>query len=107
VKNVAIWLGEVFGGPPRYSEEHSGHRTVLERHLNLGLPPDQIGIAIGLPLAVATKQLAASLLFGLSPLDPGAMIGSTLLLAALAMLVGYLPARRAATMDPVLALRHE
>jgi hemoglobin len=40
-KNVAIWLGEVFGGPPRYSEEHGGHRTVLERHRNLGLSPDQ------------------------------------------------------------------
>jgi hemoglobin len=35
-KNVAIWLGEVFGGPPRYAEEHGGHRTVLERHRNLG-----------------------------------------------------------------------
>ena len=40
-EHVAIWLGEVFGGPPRYSEEHGGHRTVLERHHNLGLTPDQ------------------------------------------------------------------
>ena len=40
-KHVAIWLGEVFGGPPRYSEEQGGHRTVLERHRNLGLTPDQ------------------------------------------------------------------
>jgi truncated hemoglobin YjbI len=37
-KHVAIWLGEVFGGPPRYSEEHGGPRTVLERHRNLGSP---------------------------------------------------------------------
>ncbi len=40
-KNVALWLGEVFGGPPRYTEERGGHRTVLERHRNLGLSPDQ------------------------------------------------------------------
>jgi hemoglobin len=40
-KNVAIWLGEVFGGPPRYSEDHGGHRTVLERHRNLALTRDQ------------------------------------------------------------------
>jgi hemoglobin len=35
--NVAIWLGEVFGGPPRYSQEHGGHRTILERHQGLHL----------------------------------------------------------------------
>jgi hemoglobin len=40
-KHVAIWPGEVFGGPPRYTEEHGGHRTVLERHRNLGLSADQ------------------------------------------------------------------
>jgi hemoglobin len=40
-KNVAIWLGEVFGRPARYSEDHGGHRTVLERHRNLALTPNQ------------------------------------------------------------------
>jgi truncated hemoglobin YjbI len=31
-KNVAIWLGEVFGGPPRYSEEHGGHRRTISNN---------------------------------------------------------------------------
>lgn len=35
--NVATWLGEVFGGPPLYSLEHGGHRTILEKHHGLAL----------------------------------------------------------------------
>jgi hemoglobin len=56
-KNVAIWLGEVFGGPPRYSEEHGGHRTVLERHRNLGLSPNQKERWVDLMLETAAEVL--------------------------------------------------
>jgi hemoglobin len=56
-KNVAICLGEVFGGPPRYSEEHGGHRTVLERHRNLSLRPDQKDRWVALMLETAREVL--------------------------------------------------
>jgi hemoglobin len=56
-KHVATWLGEVFGGPPRYSEEHGGHRTVLERHRNLSLRPDQRDRWVELMLETAREVL--------------------------------------------------
>jgi hemoglobin len=56
-KNVAIWLGEVFGGPAHYSEDHGGHRTVLERHRNLALTPDQKERWVELMLEAAREVL--------------------------------------------------
>jgi len=56
-KNVAIWLGEVFAGPVRYSKDHGGHRTVLERHRNLALTPDQQGRWVELMLETAREVL--------------------------------------------------
>jgi hemoglobin len=56
-KNVAIWLGEVFGGPNRYSEEHGGHRTVLERHRGLSLKADQKDRWVELMLETAREVL--------------------------------------------------
>lgn len=56
-KNVATWLGEVFGGPPRYSEDHGGHRAVLERHRDLGLSPDQKERWVRLMLETAEEVL--------------------------------------------------
>jgi hemoglobin len=56
-KNVATWLGEVFGGPPRYSDEHGGHRTVLERHRNLSLTPEHKDRWVDLMLETAREVL--------------------------------------------------
>jgi hemoglobin len=56
-KNVAIWLGEVFGGPPHYSEEHGGHRTVLERHRNLSLTATDKDRWVDLMLETAREVL--------------------------------------------------
>jgi predicted permease len=66
-----------------------------------------IGIAVGLPAAFAVTRLASSQLYGVSANDPLAMGAATVLLAGVALLAGYIPARRAAGFDPVRVLRYE
>jgi predicted permease len=63
------------------------------------------GAAIGLVAAAGLMRLMKSLLFGISPLDPFTFIAVPLMLGAAAALASYLPARRAASIDPVEALR--
>jgi predicted permease len=82
-------------------------RRVLGMVLKESLLLVAVGIALGLPLAFATTRLVKSFLFGLTPTDPLALLGSTLVLAAVAALAGYLPARRATRVDPLIALRYE
>jgi predicted permease len=66
-----------------------------------------VGVVIGLGTAAALMRLMKSLLFGISPLDPFTYITVPLILALSAALASYLPARRAASIDPVEALRAE
>jgi len=66
-----------------------------------------VGLAVGIPVALFCDRLAASLLFGLEPSDPATIVGATLALLGIASLAGYLPARRAAKVDPMIALRYE
>jgi predicted permease len=66
-----------------------------------------IGLAAGLIAALATTRLIASLLYGLTPYDPLTIGLASLLLLTVAALAGYLPARRAARVDPMVALRTE
>jgi predicted permease len=66
-----------------------------------------IGVAIGLGTAAALTQMMKSLLFGISPLDPVTYITVPLVLVVAAALASYLPARRAAAVNPVEALRAE
>ncbi len=72
-----------------------------------GLALTGIGAAIGLGAALSLTRLMKSLLFGISLLDPLTYAGVPIVLAAAAMLASYLPARRAAAVDPVEALRAE
>jgi predicted permease len=66
-----------------------------------------IGVAIGLAAAAGLMRLMKSLLFGVSPLDPFTYVSVLIVLAASAVLASYLPARRAAAVNPVEALRAE
>jgi ABC-type antimicrobial peptide transport system permease subunit len=66
-----------------------------------------IGVSLGLAVATAATRLVASLLFGLTPTDPLTIGIATLLMVTVALLAGYLPARKASRIDPMLALRHE
>jgi predicted lysophospholipase L1 biosynthesis ABC-type transport system permease subunit len=64
-------------------------------------------IAIGLSAAIGTTRFIASFLYGLKPNDPWTLFLASALLALVALLAGFLPARRAARLDPMNALREE
>jgi putative ABC transport system permease protein len=66
-----------------------------------------VGLAIGAALAAAAARSARSLLFGLEPGDPATMVGAIVGLTVVAVLAAYWPARRAARLNPVMALREE
>jgi predicted permease len=66
-----------------------------------------LGVAIGVPLTLVLSRLVQSQLFELSSHDPTALFASATVLATVALLAGYLPARRATRVDPMVALRYE
>jgi len=66
-----------------------------------------IGIAVGVAGSVAVAHLIASLLFGTAPTDPATFVAMAALLGTVAALAGYLPARRASRINPMVALRNE
>ena len=65
------------------------------------------GIGIGLPAAIGLTRLVQAQLYGIAPTDRLSIAAATLLLAVVALLAGYLPARRASRYDPVRVLRYE
>jgi ABC-type antimicrobial peptide transport system permease subunit len=66
-----------------------------------------IGVALGLVTALATTRLIARMLFGLMPTEPVTISLAVLVMVGVASLAGYLPARRASKVDPMIALRYE
>lgn len=66
-----------------------------------------VGLALSVPTAFATSRLLKSFLFGMKPNDPPALMLAVSTLLAAALLAGYLPARKASRIDPMIALRHE
>ena len=65
------------------------------------------GLGMGIPLALAAMRIIESQLFELSPMDPLTITLVSAVLATVAAIAGYLPARRAMRVDPMAALRYE
>jgi predicted permease len=82
-------------------------RHVLSLVLNEGMLVIIAGLAIGLAASLLLTRFLASLLFGVSPTDPLTFASVALLLAGVALVACYVPARRAMRVDPMRALRHE
>ena len=78
---------------------------VLRLVLRRGLILAAIGIALGLAGAAGLSRSLTAMLYGLTPLDPTTYVAVTGLFAAVAALASYLPARRAARVDPLVAIR--
>jgi predicted permease len=85
----------------------AGRSSVLWMVMRESLTLAMVGIAIGVPAVLAADRLVSKMLFGISPSDPLSMAGAAALLVLFAMLAGFLPARRAARVDPMVALRYE
>jgi ABC-type antimicrobial peptide transport system permease subunit len=66
-----------------------------------------IGLGIGIPAAIGAGYLMASQLFGVPPWNPFLLAGATVLLGLAALVAAVIPARRAASTDPMQALRSE
>jgi ABC-type antimicrobial peptide transport system permease subunit len=66
-----------------------------------------IGVAIGMSLSFGLSRLLQGMLFGLTPTDGATFFGVAALLAGVALLASWIPARRAARVDPMQALRYE
>jgi putative ABC transport system permease protein len=81
--------------------------AVLRQVLQQGAKLAAIGVVIGLAAAALLGRLIASLLYRVNPLDAATLAGVSILLAAVALLASYIPARRAANADPMDSLRYE
>jgi putative ABC transport system permease protein len=82
-------------------------RSVRRSVVSQGLVLAVVGILLGSAGALALARVLANLLFGVTPADPVTFLAMALLLTSVALAAAYLPARRAALLDPARALRHE
>jgi putative ABC transport system permease protein len=85
----------------------AGHGKVLREVMGRGLVLTLIGVAIGLLGSLGLTRVMTDLLYGIGPRDPLTFVGVAVLLAAVALMATYLPARRATAVDPAVTLRSE
>jgi len=81
--------------------------SVLSMVIRRGMVLVLVGCGLGVILAIALTRIVSSLLYGVTPTDPLTFILTTLLLGVVAFVSCWLPARRAAKIDPMAALRYE
>jgi len=82
-------------------------RSLLRLILDQGVRLTLIGLAIGVAGAIGLTRLMSALLFGVGARDPMTMVSVGVILAGVAIMASYVPARRATRVDPVVALRYE
>jgi putative ABC transport system permease protein len=82
-------------------------RDVLSLVVRRGVWLTVIGLAIGLVGAFGLTRVLSGVLFGVSPTDPASYIGISLVLFTVGLVASYVPARRAARVEPAVALRYE
>ncbi|HEX5085959.1 MAG TPA: FtsX-like permease family protein, partial [Blastocatellia bacterium] len=85
----------------------AGQREILRLVVGQGMRLTMIGITTGLVAAFALTRLMSTLLFGVSATDPSTFGATAVLLVLIALLACWIPARRAAKVDPIIALRHD
>jgi ABC-type antimicrobial peptide transport system permease subunit len=85
----------------------AGRQTVLQMVMRESLILVGIGVVIGVAAALGSGRFVATLLFGLSPTDLTTSALAIVVMLAVSAFAGYLPARRASRLDPMMALRHD
>jgi putative ABC transport system permease protein len=85
----------------------ASQRGLLALVIRHGMTLAFTGLALGALGSLALTRLLSTLLFGISPRDPATLIATAGILAAVAFAACYIPARRAAAIDPTIALRYE
>ena len=130
-ENLIVWLTELFGllalvlacvglyGVTSYSVARrtseiglrmalgANRRNVLRLVLRGAMLQLAIGLAVGIPLALAGGRLVSTMLYGVKSYDVWILVAAALVLAVCAFVAAYFPARRAANVDPLVALRYE
>ena len=81
--------------------------NIIGMVLREGLVLMMVGLIAGLTAGLMAAKALASLFYGVSPMDPISIVVTVILIEAVSLLAGYIPARRAANVDPMVALKCE